>query len=119
MITKTYAVTDGKIIATETPKTPTTAQVTVAQLKNALWLRRTPSAMLASAFHGGQAVGFDLAMSDVKTSEIEQAYAAADPAGAAKARAEYDQFLAEAKAEREAQRSRFLAEREAKTKGGT
>lgn len=96
--THTAMIESGKIAVTTTSTTTETA--TIEQLKNALWLRRTPAAMLASALHGGHAAGFAIAMSDLKTSEIEAAYIAADPAGAAKAKAEYEAFLAEARASR-------------------
>src|SRR5687767_11722758 len=60
---------DGRLWRVETRSRP----YTLAELENALWLRETPSGLLASAFHGGHAEGFDLAISKVTTGEIRAA----------------------------------------------
>lgn len=43
------------------------------ELENALWLRQNHAGLIASAFHGGHAEGFHIAISDVTTEQIEAA----------------------------------------------
>jgi hypothetical protein len=67
---------------------------TRAQLENALWLRRVRSGLLASALHGGNAKGFDIAIDPlISTRDIERALVAVggDPSEIAKEYLAYKQ----------------------------
>lgn len=61
---------DGKIVLT------TSKPATERELENAIWLRQNRAGLMASALHGGKADGFHIAISDIKTEDIQAALTA-------------------------------------------